>query len=66
MPDFWITTDALTVDLKQGEALAEGGFQGVTALGTINSEKMVLQMTADDQQIVFTNGVRLIYNPKPN
>jgi len=27
---------------------------------------MVLQMTADDQQIVFTNGVRLIYNPKPN
>jgi len=54
------------VDLKQGVAIAEGGFQGVTALGAINSEKMVLQMTADDQQIVFTNGVRLIYNPKPN
>jgi hypothetical protein len=25
-----------------------------------------VQMTADDQQIVFTNDVRLIYNPKPN
>lgn len=66
MPDFWITTDALKVDLKQGIAVAEGRFQGVTALGTINAEKMIVQMTADDQQIVFTNDVRLIYNPKPN
>tara|TARA_B110000091_G_scaffold83889_1_gene92295 strand:- start:118 stop:723 length:606 start_codon:yes stop_codon:yes gene_type:complete len=66
MPDFWVSTDTLTVDLKQGVAVAEGGFQGVTALGTINAENMVVQMTANDQQIVFTNDVRLIYNPKPN
>ena len=66
MPDFWVSTNTLTVDLKQGVAVAEGGFQGVTALGTINAEKMVVQMTTNDQQIVFTNDVRLIYNPKPN
>jgi hypothetical protein len=41
-------------------------FQSVTALGTIDAGNMIVKMIANDQQIIFTNGVRLIYYPKPN
>ncbi|MBT7999046.1 LPS export ABC transporter periplasmic protein LptC [Planktomarina temperata] len=64
LPDFWVTTEALDMNLKQGVASAIGGFQGVTALGEITAGEMHLQMTADDQQIVFINDVRLVYSPK--
>jgi hypothetical protein len=36
----------------------------VTAFGAITAGEMHLQMTADDQQIVFINDVRLVYSPK--
>ncbi|MDT2076559.1 MAG: hypothetical protein RMX26_11290, partial [Planktomarina sp.] len=65
-PDFWLKTDVLIVDLKRGIATADNEFHGVTALGAIKAGKMVVQMTTDDGQIVFTNGVHLIYYPKPN
>jgi hypothetical protein len=52
------------MNLKQGVASAIGGFQGVTALGEITAGEMHLQLTADDQQIVFINDVRLVYSPK--
>ena len=52
------------MNLNQGVASAKGGFQGVTALGAITAGEMHLQMTADDQQIVFINDVRLVYSPK--
>ena len=52
------------MNLKQGVASANGGFQGVTALGAITAGEMHLQMTAYDQQIVFLNDVRLVYSPK--
>jgi len=64
LPDFWLTTEALDMNLKQGLASAKGGFQGVTAFGAITAGEMHLQMTADDQQIVFINDVRLVYSPK--
>ena len=63
---FWLKTNNLTVDLKQGVATAHNVFQGITGLGTIDAGKVVVQMIAKDQQIIFTNGVRLIHYPKPN
>jgi lipopolysaccharide export system protein LptC len=66
MPDFWLKTNSLTVDLKQGVATADTMFQSVTALGTINAGNMIVKTITNDQQIIFTNGVRLIYYPKPN
>ena len=63
---FWLKTNNLTVNLKQGVATAHNVFQGVTRLGTIDAGKVVVQMIAEDQQIIFTNGVRLIYYPEPN
>ena len=64
LPDFWVTTQALDMNLNQGVVFAKGGFQGVTSLGAITAGEMHLQMTADDQQIVFLNDVRLVYSPK--
>ena len=64
LPDFWVTTQALDMNLNQGVVSAKGGFQGVTSLGAITAGEMHLQMTADDQQIVFLNSVRLVYSPK--
>ena len=66
MPDFWLKTNGLTVDLKQGVATADTVFQSITALGTIDAGNMLVKMITNDQQIVFTNGVRLIYYPKSN
>ena len=64
LPDFWVTTQALDMNLNQGVVSAKGGFQGVTSLGAVTAGEMHLQMTADDQQIVFLNDVRLVYSPK--
>ena len=66
IPGFWLKTNNLEVDLKQGVASTNNMFQGITGLGTINAGKLVIKMIADDQQIIFTNGVRLIYYPKSN
>ncbi len=63
---FWLKTNNLEVDLKQGVASTNNMFQGITGLGTINAGKLVIKMIADDQQIIFTNGVRLIYYPELN
>ena len=66
IPGFWLKTNNLEVNLKQGVASANNVFQGVTGLGTISAGKLIVKMIADDQQIIFTNGVRLIYYPKSN
>ena len=63
---FWLKTNSLTVDLEQGVVTAHNVSQGVTGLGTIDAGQVVVQMIAEDQQIIFTNGVRLIYYPKSN
>jgi len=66
IPGFWLKTNNLTVDLKESIVTANNVFQGITSLGTINAGKIIVQMVDNDQQIIFTNGVRLIYYPKPN
>ena len=66
MPDFWLKTNNLTVDLKQGIATADTLFQSITALGTIDAGNMVVKTITSDQQIIFKNGVRLIYYPNQN
>ena len=66
IPGFWLKTNNLTVDLKESIVTANNVFQGITSLGTINAGKIIVQMVNNDQQIIFTNGVRLIYYPKPN
>ena len=64
LPDFWVTTEALDLNFNQGFISVKDGFQGASALGAITAGEMHLQMTADDQQIVFLNDVRLVYSPK--
>ena len=62
--NFWITTEALDIDFNDSYASTNGPFKGVFSLGSIESGNMVLKMITGDQQIIFTNGVRMLYNPK--
>jgi lipopolysaccharide export system protein LptC len=62
--NFWITTETLDIDFNDSYASTNGPFKGVFSLGSIESGNMVLKMIAGDQQIIFTNGVRMLYNPK--
>ena len=64
--NFWITTETLDIDFNDSYASTNGPFKGVFSLGTIESGNMVLKMIAGDQQILFTNRVRMLYNPKAN
>ena len=60
-PGFWVTTNNLNIDFEQATVRSKGLFEGVTPIGAIQAGKMFMQMAADDRQIVFTNGVDLIY-----
>ena len=62
--NFWITTETLDIDFNDSYASTNGPFKGVFSLGSIESGNMVLKMITGDQQIIFTNGVRMLYNPK--
>ena len=64
--NFWITTETLDIDFNDSYASTNGPFKGVFYLGSIESGNMVLKMIAGDQQILFTNRVRMLYNPKAN
>ena len=64
--NFWITTETLDIDFNDSYASTNGPFKGVFSLGSIESGNMVLKMIAGDQQILFTNRVRMLYNPKAN
>lgn len=66
LPGFWLKTNSLTVDLKQGVATADTVLQSITALGTVTAGNMIVKMATDGQQIIFKNGVSMIYYPKPN
>jgi lipopolysaccharide export system protein LptC len=65
-PGFWIKTNKLDVNFERATFNSNGLFEGVTPIGTIKAGKMFMQMAADDRQIVFTNGVELIYQPYKN
>ena len=63
---FWFKTNSLDVDFERATAYSNGFFEGVTPIGAVKAGKMFMQMAADDRQIVFTNGVELVYQPYKN
>ena len=65
-PRFWIKTNNLDVNFEQATVSSNGFFEGITPIGAIKAGKMFMQMAADNRQIVFTNGVQLIYQPYQN
>ena len=65
-PGFWITTNNLDVNFERATISSNGPFEGVSPIGAIKAGKMFMQMAADARQIVFTNGVQLIYQPYKN
>ena len=65
-PGFWFRTNDLYVDFEQATVKSKGLFEGVTPIGALKAGKVFIQMAADDRQIVFTNGVQLIYQPYQN
>ena len=65
-PKFWFKTNKLSVSFERATVSSNGFFEGVTPIGAIKAGKMFMQMAADDRQIVFTNGVQLIYQPHKN
>ena len=64
--NFWITTETLDINFDKSYASTNGPFKGVFSLGSIESGNMVLEMITGNQQILFTNGVRMLYTPTVN
>ena len=64
--NFWITTERLDIYFNHSYASTNGPFKGVFPFGIIDSGNMILKMIAGEQQILFTNGVRMLYKPKEN
>ena len=62
--NFWIATERLDIYFNHSYASTNGPFKGVFPLGSIDSGNMVLKMITGKQQILFTNGVRMLYQPK--
>ena len=62
--NFWIATERLDIYFNHSYATTNGPFKGVFPLGSIDSGNMVLKMITGKQQILFTNGVRMLYQPK--
>ncbi|MGB0798678.1 MAG: LPS export ABC transporter periplasmic protein LptC [Planktomarina sp.] len=63
---FAAKTDQLIVDLENARALSPGPLVAATTLGTLEAGALHVQGIAGDQQIIFTNGVRLVYTPQQN
>jgi lipopolysaccharide export system protein LptC len=62
--NFWFETETLNINFNESYASTNGPFKGIFTLGSIESGNMVLKMVTGDQQILFTNGVKMLYNPK--
>jgi lipopolysaccharide export system protein LptC len=62
--NFLIATERLDIYFNHSYASTNGPFKGVFPLGSIDSGNMVLKMITGKQQILFTNGVRMLYQPK--
>ena len=65
-PGFWIKTNTLDIDFEQATVRSMGLFEGVTPIGALKAGKMFMQLVADDRQIVFTNGIQLLYQRDKN
>ena len=61
-----LTTDALAAQFKTLVVESPGPVAGTGPLGTLDAGQMRLHRRAGDENahLVFTNGVKLIYDPK--
>ena len=64
--NFWIATERLDIYFNHSYASTNGPFKGVFPFGSIDSGNMILKMITGKQQILFTNGIRMLYQPKEN
>lgn len=62
---YTMETNGLSADLKTGEIVSDGQLAVQTPFGELTAGKVRILATADGngQQMVFTNGVRLLYTP---
>ena len=63
---FWVTADELNISFRDSHASTKGPFTGVSTIGSLESGKMMLRLIDNEQQILFTDGVRMLYQPKIN
>lgn len=63
---FSITTDQLVTNLDTATLTTPGPVSAVTGFGTLNAGQMALSASKNGgpSQLIFTNGVKLIYDPK--
>ena len=64
--NFWVTAEELNISFSDSHASTKGPFKGVSAIGSLESGKMMLRLIDNEQQILFTDGVRMLYQPKIN
>ncbi|MEL6570568.1 MAG: LPS export ABC transporter periplasmic protein LptC [Pseudomonadota bacterium] len=62
---YTMETNGLTADLKTGEIVSDGELAIQAPFGDVTAGKVRIHVTADGtgQQMVFTQGVRLVYTP---
>lgn len=62
---YTMETNGLSADLKTGEIVSDGQLAVQTPFGELTAGKVRILASADGigQQMVFTNGVRLLYTP---
>ena len=65
---YTLTSDYMTGSLTHLDLLSPGAVQGTGPGGTLNAGSMHLTRNDDDQmaQLLFTGGVKLVYDPKAN
>ena len=61
-------TNGISADLKTGEIVSDGRLAVQAPFGDLTAGKVRITVSADGtgQQMVFTQGVRLLYTPQPN
>ncbi|MEL6642252.1 MAG: hypothetical protein AAFP98_13255 [Pseudomonadota bacterium] len=62
---YTMETNGLTADLKTGEVVSDGRLAIQAPFGDLTAGKVRIHVTAEGtgQQMVFTDGVRLVYTP---
>ncbi len=64
---FKMTTDALDADFDTMHVESPGDVMADSPLGTLNAGQMRIEKRGADENthLIFTNGVKLVYTPKP-
>jgi len=65
---YTMETNGISADLKTGEIVSDGKLAVQAPFGDLTAGKVRITVSADGtgQQMVFTQGVRLLYTPQPN